>query len=84
MGAWCNALSLTVRVWLLCKRAIHTLSVHSAAMSGAGSVTGTGTLAKGKGLPSLCTACLLMSALCLSDCRLCLTKSVMVIIGTGQ
>ncbi len=51
MGAWCNALSRTVRGWHLCKKGNPTLSAPNAAMSGVGSAKGTGTQAKGKTLP---------------------------------
>ena len=51
MGAWCNALSQTVRVWHPCRKGTPTLSALNAAMSGVGSAKGTGTQAKGKLLP---------------------------------
>ncbi len=61
MGAWCNALSQTVRVWHRCRKGTPTLSALNAAMSGVGSAKGTGTQAKGKILPRM-SSCLLKIA----------------------
>lgn len=61
MGAWCNALSQTVRVWHRCRKGTLTLSALNAAMNGVGSAKGTGTQAKVKILP-LISSCLLKHA----------------------
>ena len=51
MGAWCNALSLTVRAWLPYKRGTPISSARSVPMNGAGNAKGTGTQLQGKLLP---------------------------------